>query len=84
MHRLRQVRAKACPSALPVDKLIAIRSAECTGCLECVAECPAAGVALIFVGVCGLARWTGYWHTELPSEMYFRLIPHANEFTHPR
>lgn len=33
--------AKACPSALPVDKLIQIRTAECTGCLECVAVCPA-------------------------------------------
>lgn len=35
--------AKACPSALPVDKLITIKSAECTGCLECVAVCPAKG-----------------------------------------
>lgn len=33
--------AKACPSQLPVDKLITIRSPECTGCLECVAVCPA-------------------------------------------
>ncbi len=33
--------AKACPSALPVDKLVTITSAECTGCLECVAVCPA-------------------------------------------
>jgi polyferredoxin len=33
--------AKACPSGLPVDKLVQIRSAECTGCLECVAVCPA-------------------------------------------
>ena len=33
--------SKACPSALPVDKLVQIRSAECTGCLECVAVCPA-------------------------------------------
>jgi len=32
---------KACPSALPVDKLVTIKSAECTGCLECVAVCPA-------------------------------------------
>src|SRR5664280_1326255 len=31
--------AKACPSALPVDRLITIRSAECTGCMECVAAC---------------------------------------------
>jgi len=35
--------AKACPSALPVDKLVTIKSAECTGCLECVAVCPAEG-----------------------------------------
>ena len=33
--------AHACPSALPVDKLVKIQSAECTGCLECVAVCPA-------------------------------------------
>ena len=33
--------AKACPASLPVDKLVQIRSAECTGCLECVAICPA-------------------------------------------
>jgi polyferredoxin len=33
--------AKACPSALPVDKLVQIRSAECTSCFECVAVCPA-------------------------------------------
>jgi polyferredoxin len=33
--------AKACPSNLPVDKLVTIKSAECTGCLECVAVCPA-------------------------------------------
>jgi len=28
---------------LPVDQLITIKSAECTGCLECVAICPAEG-----------------------------------------
>lgn len=33
--------AKACPSALPVDQLLQIRSAECNGCPECVAVCPA-------------------------------------------
>jgi len=95
--------SKACPAALPVDRLVSIRSAECTGCLQCVAECPAAGalilagprrrrvpawavaagVALLFVGICGFAQWGGYWRTDLPSRMYFELIPHANEFMHP-
>jgi polyferredoxin len=32
---------KACPSHLPVDKLVQIRSLECTACMECVAVCPA-------------------------------------------
>jgi polyferredoxin len=39
--------AKACPSALAVDKLVKITSAECTGCLECVAVCPAQGALRI-------------------------------------
>jgi polyferredoxin len=35
--------AKACPSRLPVDTLVTIRSAECLGCMECVNICPAEG-----------------------------------------
>ncbi len=31
--------AKACPAHIPVDKLIQIRTVECTGCMECVAVC---------------------------------------------
>ena len=34
---------KACPSHLPVDKLVQICSVECTGCMECTAVCPAEG-----------------------------------------
>lgn len=45
--------AKACPSALPVDKLITIKSVECTGCLECVAVCPSEGALHM-----ALPRWT--------------------------
>ena len=33
--------SKACPSQLPVDRLVQIRSVECTACMECVAVCPA-------------------------------------------
>ncbi|MDR3774748.1 MAG: 4Fe-4S binding protein [Terracidiphilus sp.] len=33
--------AHACPSHLPVDRLVQIRSAECTACMACVAACPA-------------------------------------------
>lgn len=33
--------ARACPSSLAVDKLVQIRSVECTACMACVAVCPA-------------------------------------------
>lgn len=95
--------AKACPAVLPVDRLVGIASVECTGCLECVAVCPAEGAlrmsaprrrtvpawsmgaaaAVLFLAICGYARWAGYWNTDLPERAYYDLIPHAREFTHP-
>jgi polyferredoxin len=99
--------AKACPSALPIDKLLQIRSAECTGCLECVAVCPAkntlamsvpmglrkrravpawamaAGIAILFFGIVGYARFTDQWNTNVPQQVYFRLVPQASEPDQP-
>lgn len=34
--------AKNCPSNIPVDKLIQVRTVECTGCMTCVESCPVA------------------------------------------
>ncbi len=95
--------AKACPSLLPVDQLITIRSTECIACYECVAACPADGalemkvggrarvpawafaaaLAMIFFGFVGYARFTGHWRTDVPSHVYFELVPQAQEFGHP-
>ncbi len=33
--------ARACPAGLPVDRLVQVRSAECSACMICVAACPA-------------------------------------------
>lgn len=33
--------ARVCPAGLPVDRLMQIRSAECSACMVCVAACPA-------------------------------------------
>jgi polyferredoxin len=43
----------------------------------------AATLAIIFFGVVLFARATGHWHTNLPEAIYERLVPHANEVTHP-
>ncbi len=42
-----------------------------------------AGIAVLFLGIVGYARWTGHWHTDIPSQVYHDLIPRAGEFTHP-
>ena len=35
--------AHACPAGIAVDKLVQVRSVECTACMACVASCPAEG-----------------------------------------
>jgi len=102
--------AKACPSNLPVDRLVTIKSAECTGCLECVAICPAkdtlnlsfpaipklvpaapristwamaAGIAVLFFGIVGFAKTSGYWDSHVSNATYQQLVPHADEARHP-
>lgn len=41
---------KNCPSLLPVEKKIRIRSPECTGCLTCVSICPSKGALDMSLG----------------------------------
>jgi polyferredoxin len=87
---------RACPSQLPVAKLIQIRSAECTGCLECVATCPvestleftckpewvAAAICVIFFGAVAVAMVTGHWSGDVPLQAYQKLVPMAQDFSH--
>ena len=42
--------ARECPSQLPVDQLVSIKSAECTGCLQCVASCPVSEALIMSAG----------------------------------
>ncbi len=42
-----------------------------------------AGMAILFFGIVGYAQWTGHWQTDVPSQVYFDLIPRASEFAHP-
>ena len=42
--------SRVCPSMLPVDKLRVVRSAECTGCYECVSACPVEGALAMTLG----------------------------------
>lgn len=60
--------AKACPSTLPVDQLVQVRSAECMSCLECVAVCPAKdALSLQFSAPAKLRRAVSSWRPASPS-----------------
>ena len=55
--------SKACPSHLPVDQLVQIRSVECTACMECVTACPTEHALQFAMGPAKDAnvakRWSG-------------------------
>jgi polyferredoxin len=53
--------AAACPSALPVDRLVAVHSAECTACMSCVAACPAEGALALRIGPRSLGAAVPPW-----------------------
>lgn len=61
--------AKACPSSLPVDKLVQIRSAECTGCMECVAVCPAKDA--LSLNLLGSSRGISAWQVAAGVAIIF-------------
>jgi len=43
----------------------------------------ATGIAIIFFGLIGYARFAGHWNTDLPKEVYLQLVPRASEQQHP-
>jgi len=43
----------------------------------------AAAVTVIFIGVCGYARYQGHWNTQLPEHVYQRYVPNASDLEHP-
>jgi hypothetical protein len=43
----------------------------------------AAALAYIFLGVVLWARATNHWQTNIPRSVYMKLVPHANELSHP-
>lgn len=40
-------------------------------------------VAYVFLGAVLVARTTNHWRTDIPREVYMRLVPNANELSHP-
>ncbi|HUN61201.1 MAG TPA: 4Fe-4S binding protein [Candidatus Sulfotelmatobacter sp.] len=43
----------------------------------------AAGIAVLFLGMTGLAKATGHWNSSIPTAVYQRLVPNADQAAHP-
>lgn len=43
----------------------------------------AAGIAIIFFGLVGYAKFSDHWQTHLPQQVFLKLVPAANEQHHP-
>lgn len=54
--------ARVCPAHLPVDKLVQIRSVECSACMMCVAACPAENALQFALPAKSAESAAGRWH----------------------
>ena len=43
----------------------------------------AVGIVVLFFGIIGYAKATGYWNGDVPDLIYQQLVPHANQVDHP-
>jgi polyferredoxin len=65
--------AEACPSALPVDKLEAVSSAECTACYSCVEACPVKNTLNMSIGT-GARGFSQRQYALLLVGVYFGIV----------
>ncbi len=62
---------KACPSFIPVATLASVKTAECTGCLDCVAVCPSVGALVLALPH---RRAVGAWTVAIGTAAIFLAI----------
>jgi polyferredoxin len=43
----------------------------------------AAGIAILFLGIVGYAKWRGAWESRIPDSVYQEYVPVASQFQHP-
>jgi polyferredoxin len=43
----------------------------------------AASIVVLFLGIVGIAQWSGRWESSISDQLYFYLIPRAHYYQHP-
>ena len=76
-----------CVAVCPAEGALDMSIAQLPGVKRVPRRLPAwavaAGIALIFLGIVGYAKFSGHWQTNVPAAVYRQLVPHANQATHP-
>ncbi len=86
VDKLIQIRATECTgcyecvAVCPADGALSMRFGERR---VLSARLVAMGLAAIFLGFVVTAMVSGHWRTDIPPDVYFELIPRAQEFSHP-
>lgn len=87
VDKLVQIRSAECMNCLecvavcPAEGALALRVTPARRAVPAWAV--AALVLGLFVGLSGYAKYMGFWDTHLPERVYFELVAHASEFSHP-
>jgi polyferredoxin len=86
VDKLIEIRSPECTGCLDC---VAVCPAEGALCMAAGKRRPipawafAAAIGVLFFGILGYAQLSGYWRSNLPSQVYQNLVPRANEFAHP-
>ena len=90
VDRLVQIRSAECMSCLecvavcPAKNALSLQFAGPTEMRRIVPAWQiAAGIAIIFFGLVGYAKFSDHWQTHLPQGVFLKLVPTANEQHHP-
>lgn len=90
VDKLVQIRSAECIGCLecvavcPAENALALNLIGSTGARRRVCDWQvAAGIGIIFFGLVGYAKLTDHWQTQLPQQVYLKLVPAAGEQQHP-
>jgi len=76
-----------CVAACPVQDTLAMSLPNIRTAKPKLATIPAwamaVGIVVLFLGVSGFAKATGHWESPIPTSVYERLVPHADQAAHP-
>ncbi len=72
-----------CVAACPAEGALQLAIPKWTGAARVSPWAMAAGMAVLFFGIVGYAKTSGYWNGNVPDYVYRQLVPRANDVDHP-